>query len=133
MQAMVLDAPGAPLRAAKLPPPELGPGLLRLRAREPLRARALYGLPRRRRLRGGGRRRRALLLPAPGRLLRRAGSAAALRRADRLPLAALRRRRGATRALRLRRLGPHRRAGGTPSGTARLRVRPRRRRSGRLT
>src|ERR687887_642158 len=31
MQAMVLDAPGAPLRAAKLRPPELGPGQLRLR------------------------------------------------------------------------------------------------------
>jgi alcohol dehydrogenase, propanol-preferring len=28
---MVLDAPGSPLRAAELPPPELGPGQLRLR------------------------------------------------------------------------------------------------------
>jgi len=28
---MVLDAPGTPLRAAELPPPELGPGQLRLR------------------------------------------------------------------------------------------------------
>ena len=49
----------------------------------------------------------ALLLPDPGRLPRRAGGAAALRRADRLPGAAPGRRRRAARLLRLRRLGPH--------------------------
>lgn len=33
MRAMVLDAPGRPLRAAELPPPSAGPGQVRLRVR----------------------------------------------------------------------------------------------------
>ena len=56
--------------------------------REPLRARPLHRLRPRRRLRRGRGRRRALLLPDPRRLPGRAGGAAALRRADRLPGAA---------------------------------------------
>ena len=58
-----------------------------------------------------------------------AGRAAALRRADRLPLAAPRRRRGAARPLRLRRGRAHRRAGGASRGAASLRVHPRGRRA----
>ena len=58
------------------------------RPREPLRPRPLHRLRPRRRLRRAGRRRRALLLPAPRGLPGRAGGAAALRRADRLPGAA---------------------------------------------
>ena len=57
--------------------------------------------------------------PMPGCLLRRRGRAAALRRADRLPLAAHGRRRPAARPLRLRRGGAHRRAGRALPGTRR--------------
>ncbi len=60
--------------------------------------------------------------PIPDGLPGLAGGAAALRRADRLPLAAARRRRRAARALRLRRLRAHRRPGGPPPGPPRLRL-----------
>ena len=70
----------------------------RERPREPLRPRALHRLPPRRRLRRAGRRGRALLLPDPRRLPRRRGRPAPLRRPDRLPLAAPRRRRRAASA-----------------------------------
>ena len=65
--------------------------------------RALHRLHDRRRLRRGGGGRRALLLPDPGGLPRPTGGAASLRRADRLPRAAVHGRRGAGRPLRLRR------------------------------
>ena len=70
-------------------------------------------------------------LPIPGRVRRRAGGAAPLRRADRLPLAAPRGRPRAARALRLRRLGAHRRAGRPARGTTRVRLRAARGRRGR--
>ena len=98
--------------------------LLPERAREPLRPRSLHRLRRRRRLRRAGGRRRALLLPDPGRLPRRAGGAAALRGADRLPGAAAGRRRRADRLLRLRSLRPHPLSGRRPPGAARLRLHP---------
>ena len=105
--------------------------LLPLRPREPLRVGPLHRLRPRRRLRGVGRRRRALL-PADARRIRRpAGGAAPLRRADRLPLAPARGRPRAARALRLRRLGAHRRPGGAARRAARVRLRPARRRRGR--
>ncbi len=55
------------------------------------------------------------------------GGAAPLRRPDRLPRAAARRRRRADRSLRFRRVGAHRVPGGAPSGQACLRLHPRRR------
>ena len=76
-------------------------------------------------------RRRALLPADPGLLRRPAGGAAPLRRADRLPLAPPRGRPRAARALRLRRLGAHRRPGGPARRAARVRLRPARRRRGR--
>ena len=72
--------------------------LLRERPREPLRRGALHRLPRGRRLRRACRRRRALLLLDPRGLHRRAGRAAPLRRADRLPLARDGRRRASASA-----------------------------------
>ena len=98
--------------------------LLPLGPREPLRAGPLHRLSARRRLRGAGGRRRALLLPDPRGLSGPPGGAAALRRADRLPVAAAVRRRGADRLLRLRRLRPHRLPGGRPPGPARVRPHP---------
>ena len=68
--------------------------------------------------------------PIPERLPRRAGGAAALRGADRLPGAAPGRRRRAGRLLRLRRLGPHPLPGRRPPGPAGLRLHPRGRRRG---
>ena len=62
--------------------------LLPRRPREPLRRGPLHRPRHRRRLRRVRRRRRALLLPDPGRLPGRAGGAAAVRGADRLPRAA---------------------------------------------
>ena len=98
------------------------------RAREPVRSGALHRLRPRRRLRRVGRRRRALLLPDPGRLRRPRGCAAPLRGTDRLPRTPARRRRRATRAVRLRFGRSHRRAGRPRRGTARLRDHARRRR-----
>ena len=93
------------------------------RGRENLCDRARFtGLRPGRRLRGSRGRRRALLPPDPRRLHGRAGSAAPVRRADRLPLAAHGRGRRARRAVRVRRLGAHRRAGGAARGQARVRV-----------
>ena len=89
------------------------------RAREPLPARALHRPRHRRRLRRVHGRRRALLLPAPRRLPRRAGRAAAVRRPDRLPRAAHVRRGAARRPVRLRRLRAHHRPGRALAGTPR--------------
>ena len=57
------------------------------RPREPLRERALHRVRRRRRLCGARGRRRAVLLPDSGRVRRRTGGTAPLRRSDRLPVA----------------------------------------------
>ena len=104
--------------------------LLPLGPREPLRPRALHRLRHRRRLRRARGGRRALLLPAPGRLRRRPGRAAPVRRPDRLPDAAAGRRRRAARHLRLRRGRAHHRPGGAPPGAARVRLHARGRRGG---
>ena len=93
--------------------------LLPVRAREPLRRGALHRLRPRRRLRGVRGRRRALLLPDPRAATRTtAGGAAALRRADRLPLAAPGRRRasGSACTASARRRTSSRRSRGTRAG-----------------
>ena len=69
-------------------------------------------------------------LPLPGALRRRAGRAAALRRADRLSRARARRRCAADRLLRVRRGGPHPRQVARPRGPRGLRVHAARRRGG---
>ena len=61
-------------------------------------------------------------LPVPDGLGAAAGGAAALRRVDRLPLAAARGRGPPGRPVRLRRRRPYRRPGGRPPGPARVRV-----------
>ena len=96
--------------------------LLPLRPREPLRAGPVHRLPARRGIRGAGGRRPALLLRAPGGLSGSAGGAAAVRRADRLPVAAALRRRGAGRPVWLRRVCPHHLPGGGAPGPARVRA-----------
>ncbi len=96
--------------------------LLHQRPREPLRQRAVHRRGPQRRLRRVHGRRPALLLPDPGGLPRPPGGAAAVRGADRAPRAADDRRRRAARALRLRRLRPHRRPGRAAPGPARVRV-----------
>ena len=94
--------------------------LLPLRPREPVRRGPLHRLPPRRRLRRARRSRTsASASPFPERLPGSPGRAAALRRPDRLPLAADGGRRRAARALRLRRLRAHRRPGRDAPGTAR--------------
>ena len=103
--------------------------VLPLRAREPVRAGALHRLSDRRRLRRVHRRRPALLLRHPRRLQRHRGGAAAVRRPDRLSLAAHGGRGAAARHLRLRRRGAHHRAGGALAGPGGLRLhQPRRHR-----
>ena len=96
--------------------------LLPRRPREPLRRGALHGLRRRRRLRGGNGRGRALLLSDSRRLPGRPGRAAALRRPDRLSRVFVGGRRGAARAVRIRRGRAHRLPGRACRGAARLRV-----------
>ena len=96
--------------------------VLHERAREPLRAGGVHGTRPRWRLRGVRGRRRALLLPDPRRLPRRAGRAALVRGADRLPLAGVHRRRRAPRAVRVRRVGAHHRPGRGPPGPAGVRL-----------
>ena len=85
--------------------------------REPVRPGTVHGVRPRRRLRRALRRRRALLLPRPRRLRRSPGCAAPLRRADRLPVAPARGRRGEDRALRVRRGRAHRLPGRPAPGT----------------
>ena len=85
------------------------------RAREPLRAPDLHGLPARRRLRGVRDGAGGLRAAAARGLSRSAGGAAAVRRSDRLPRAAVDRDRGARRAaaagpVRVRGVGSHRRS-----------------------
>jgi hypothetical protein len=97
------------------------------RPREPLPECALHRTGHRRRIRrvrGCG---RALLLSDPRRLPGRAGGAVDVRRADRLPRAAHVRRGAPDRAVRLRRLGAHPRAGVQCPGTRGLRLHARRR------
>ena len=95
--------------------------LLPRRAREPLRPRAVH------RLRpDGGYAEYAVAderfcFPLPD-AYPDSTRAAPLRRPDRLPIAAVRRRRRAARSLRLRRGGAHHRAGRAPPGAARVRV-----------
>ena len=96
--------------------------ILPRRPREPVRAGAFHRLPDRWRLRRIHRRRPALLLRHAGRLQRRAGRAAAVRRPDRLPRAAHGGRWRAARALRLRRRRAYHCAGGALAGTPRVRL-----------
>ena len=92
-------------------------------------ARPLHRPRHRRRVRRVRRRRRALLLPAPGRLPRRAGRAAVVRRADRLSRAARCAATPPARPLRLRRRGPYPRPGRALARAASLRVHAPRRRA----
>ena len=103
--------------------------VLPLGPREPVPARALHRPRHRRRDGRVRRRRRALLLPDPRRLPGRAGGAAAVRRADRLPRAAhVRRRRGASGCTGSAR-PPTSSPGRAAAGPASVRVHPRGRRA----
>ena len=101
--------------------------LLHDRTRKSLRGGALHRLPDRRRLRGVDRRRPSLLFPDPGRLHRRGGRAAAVRRTDRLSDVENGGQRATRRHLWLRRRGAHRGSGGGERGARGLRVHARRR------
>ena len=100
--------------------------VLHERAREPVPGRPLHRPRHRRRLRRVRRRRRALLLRDPRWLPRRSGRAAAVRRPDRLPRAALRRRRDDLGLYGFGAAAHIIAQVARPPGPARVRVRPRR-------
>ena len=108
----------------RVPLLQRGPG-------ESLRERAVHRLSPPRRLRGGNPGRRALLRADPRRLFRRTRRSVAVRRPHRLSQLEAGRGGRASRDLRIRRRGPHRRPGGPDAKSGRLCFCPSRRPAGR--